>query len=351
MPGRKSKQAGSDYRYSINGQEKETELNENITTAEFWEYDSRIVRRWNLDPVLKDDESPYLCFSGNPIWFSDPNGDDGGKKGKTKPLTEKKLNESLSSLEAKDKQLKNVADRIKQLQDGISKLKSLFNQKAIIDIGMFWNPAYWGPQTASDAIVGGSDLDFTASTIAGRVSELNNKIGEFNKLSQEFAGESQALKNQLQSASGLQLNSGITFDKLSAVSITVGAHKNALTSTGDWKLYEIMVDGSTFRFGIADANRVRKGGQWAGVPERLAQQLSKISRNAPELALTFRTTTLLQMSKASALKIEAEAIRAFANFHGVPIGNVSEIAKYAKEFGVSGLSVKAVTILKKFLKF
>lgn len=57
------------------------------------------------------------------------------------------------------------------------------------------------------------------------------------------------------------------------------------------------------------------------------------------------------MSKAAALKIESEAIKAFANFHGVPIGNVSEISKYAKEFGVSGLSIKAVTALKRFLKF
>jgi hypothetical protein len=82
-----------------------------------------------------------------------------------------------------------------------------------------------------------------------------------------------------------------------------------------------------------------------------AQQLSKIDRNAPELALTFRTTSLLQMTKASALKIEANAIKAFADFHGVPIGNVAEIAKYAEEFGVSGLSIKAATLLKNFIKF
>jgi hypothetical protein len=74
MPGRKYSNGGS-YRYSINGQEKESELNENITTALYWEYDSRIVRRWNVDPVLKVWESPYLCFSGNPILMSDPDGD------------------------------------------------------------------------------------------------------------------------------------------------------------------------------------------------------------------------------------------------------------------------------------
>ena len=74
MPGRKYQQGSSSYRFSINGQEKEKELNENITTALYWEYDSRIVRRWNPDPVYK--HSPYECFGSNPIWFSDKNGSD-----------------------------------------------------------------------------------------------------------------------------------------------------------------------------------------------------------------------------------------------------------------------------------
>jgi hypothetical protein len=72
MPGRKY-QAGTGlkYRFSINGQEKESDLNENITTALFWEYDSRIGRRWNVDPVLNVSISPYVCFDNNPIWFTD----------------------------------------------------------------------------------------------------------------------------------------------------------------------------------------------------------------------------------------------------------------------------------------
>jgi hypothetical protein len=49
LPGREYS-SNNFYRYSINGQEKEIELNKNITTATFWEYDSRIGRRWNLDP-------------------------------------------------------------------------------------------------------------------------------------------------------------------------------------------------------------------------------------------------------------------------------------------------------------
>jgi Glycosyl hydrolase 108 len=75
MPGRKYSIVNTNYRYGFNGQERESELSENITTAEFWEYDSRIVRRWNIDPIAKENESPYLCFSGNPILLSDPTGD------------------------------------------------------------------------------------------------------------------------------------------------------------------------------------------------------------------------------------------------------------------------------------
>jgi RHS repeat-associated protein len=75
MPGRKYAQANSSYRYGFNGQENSTEIAEGITTAKFWEYDSRIGRRWNVDPVFNESESRYLCFGGNPIWFSDPFGD------------------------------------------------------------------------------------------------------------------------------------------------------------------------------------------------------------------------------------------------------------------------------------
>ena len=42
-------------------------------------YDSRLGRRWNVDPVTKDYESPYMAFAGNPIWFSDYNGADTNK--------------------------------------------------------------------------------------------------------------------------------------------------------------------------------------------------------------------------------------------------------------------------------
>ena len=73
MPGR-SYSAGSGYRYGFNGQEKSDEIAEGLTTAEFWEYDSRIARRRNLDPIYKN--SPYETFGSNPIRCTDQNGAD-----------------------------------------------------------------------------------------------------------------------------------------------------------------------------------------------------------------------------------------------------------------------------------
>lgn len=58
--------------------EKDDEIygNGNSYTAEYWQYDSRLGRRSNVDPIVKHHESPYACFANNPIWFMDPNGAD-----------------------------------------------------------------------------------------------------------------------------------------------------------------------------------------------------------------------------------------------------------------------------------
>src|SRR6185436_5151968 len=63
------------YRYSVNGQEKERDINNNVTSAEFWMYDSRVGRRWNLDPKPTVAISPYSTFYDSPIWFTDKLGD------------------------------------------------------------------------------------------------------------------------------------------------------------------------------------------------------------------------------------------------------------------------------------
>jgi putative chitinase len=65
-------------RFGFNGQEKDNEVSGdgNSYTAEFWQYDPRLGRRFNVDPVMKVWESPYATFANNPIYYGDPSGAD-----------------------------------------------------------------------------------------------------------------------------------------------------------------------------------------------------------------------------------------------------------------------------------
>jgi RHS repeat-associated protein len=67
---------GNGYRYGFNGQEKENEIygEGNTYSAEYWMYDSRLGRRWNLDPVDQISISNYATFANNPIANVDPDG-------------------------------------------------------------------------------------------------------------------------------------------------------------------------------------------------------------------------------------------------------------------------------------
>ncbi len=76
MPGKTYQSTA--YRYGMNTQEKDNEIygSGNTLGALYWEYDARIARRWNVDPVVKEYEGAYTTFSGNPIWFVDIEGND-----------------------------------------------------------------------------------------------------------------------------------------------------------------------------------------------------------------------------------------------------------------------------------
>ena len=65
------------YRFSFNGQEKVDEISGagNHNTALFWEYDTRLGRRWNLDPKPNPSISNYATFANNPIYYMDLLGD------------------------------------------------------------------------------------------------------------------------------------------------------------------------------------------------------------------------------------------------------------------------------------
>jgi len=75
MPERKYS-SGNPYRYGFNGQEKADEINgeDNSYIAEYWEYDPRLGRRWNIDAIYT--HSPNSAFGNNPLIFADPMGMD-----------------------------------------------------------------------------------------------------------------------------------------------------------------------------------------------------------------------------------------------------------------------------------
>ncbi|MFW5804488.1 MAG: hypothetical protein ACOCWG_04600 [bacterium] len=68
---------GNGYKFGFNGQEKEDDIygEGNTYSAEYWMYDSRLGRRWNVDPVDQINVSNYSCFGDNPIYYIDEGGD------------------------------------------------------------------------------------------------------------------------------------------------------------------------------------------------------------------------------------------------------------------------------------
>jgi LysM repeat protein len=100
------------YRYGFNGQERSDEIagEGNHTTALFWEYDTRLGRRWNLDPKPNPSISSYATFANNPIWFSDPLGDTTNysvQKGDNLTNIAKQHNVSLDRLKEYNPQIKD----------------------------------------------------------------------------------------------------------------------------------------------------------------------------------------------------------------------------------------------------
>ncbi|UTW67890.1 hypothetical protein KFE94_07190 [bacterium SCSIO 12643] len=62
----------------MNGQEKDDEISGILgahTTAMYWEYDTRLGRRWNLDPKPNSSINQYATFANNSIGYSDIKGD------------------------------------------------------------------------------------------------------------------------------------------------------------------------------------------------------------------------------------------------------------------------------------
>ena len=101
------------HRYGFNGQEKDGEIvsEGTHTSAQFWMYDTRLGRRWELDPVFNHSASNYSVLNCNPINYIDPKGDE---------PTPKKV-------ERKVKQLERKVDRAMKRNSNLTRVQALDN--------------------------------------------------------------------------------------------------------------------------------------------------------------------------------------------------------------------------------
>jgi RHS repeat-associated protein len=123
--------AFSAYRFHFNGQEADNEVagSGNSYTAEFWQYDSRLGRRWNVDPMTEEFpwQSPYCTFDNNPICLTDPLGLSAEGEPKKETYTIQKGN-TLSQI-AKDNS--TTVDELLSLNPNIKDKNKIFEGQVI----------------------------------------------------------------------------------------------------------------------------------------------------------------------------------------------------------------------------
>jgi len=95
------------YRFGFNGQEKDNEIagEGNTNTATFWQYDSRLGRRWNIDPQRRIWEGSYSVLGNNPVLFIDPLGNVWGKGKEKAEAYKSSVENNKNSLEVSNKSL------------------------------------------------------------------------------------------------------------------------------------------------------------------------------------------------------------------------------------------------------
>jgi RHS repeat-associated protein len=197
MPGR-SFNTG-DYRYGgAGGQEMDNEISGvgNSYTAEYWQYDPRLGRRWNIDPVTYPWQSSYATFNNNPIYFVDPQGLEGTGGG-----DDEEIKSSLPS-----GNIPEVIGNKRQswFKKTLAAVKTFFNPKHGIDIsvqnGNFTKPNGTGIpeyQVFIDLFLAYTGLPFKSETY-----NPNQKLGEVDIIEQII--DTEELDQAVEEVTGLK---------------------------------------------------------------------------------------------------------------------------------------------------
>src|SRR5690554_6659551 len=119
------------YAYGYNTQMRVDEIagKGNHYTAPYWEYDPRVVHRWNRDPMAFKYpwQSPYVINNNNPLFYTDPYGLEGEEPEKTGPRGAEQedgsfngyldLPEVTVSAESRDKTEAQVKEKLRVIQE------------------------------------------------------------------------------------------------------------------------------------------------------------------------------------------------------------------------------------------
>jgi hypothetical protein len=316
MPGRSG---GSPYRHGFNTQERSPELAPDHYTAEFWEYDARIGRRWNLDPVVKPHESGYAAFANSPVWLVDPSGAD--------TLNFKSVAQGLNMLQVATNELERVGGELKRYDEALSQMEGLMDGVDALSIGMtLLNPA-GTPGAAYLQIRSLKDLEPIYEKVRGRRDQL---AGYFAAVYKEYSQIKGELSKRMAQADALGMPDGSVMAAM--VLGTAIVHGNLNSAVRTYALYEIKIGGETYKFGIADAERTRSD----GTPVRLADQERQVRRwvqqNCPALKVEIYYSIEGRMSKSTMkADFEDKALESFLNKNGyIPDGNKAHADKWGK---------------------
>ena len=321
--------AADTYRYGFQGQEKDDEIKGegNSYTSDWRQYDPRLGRWLSIDPVYKHHESPYAAYSNNPLYYIDNLGDD--------PIPAILIYRGLLMIDVYSEMLTNLASVIEDGTNTIEamnkKLNEHMKQRELIgflernNLSSLVNEAIWAYtdenlQEMYDNVVKITQQNIEQyELIYSHYQKINQELGELLDMEQadeiivETANGEYEIYKRIPNLKNTKANAESTKNNI---------HKNNNKYKGHQGVYEIKINGKTYKYGKADMTNMSS----SGLPRRLQSQINKLKKAYPGKVVTGKV--IFQRKNISTKKIkeiEAKRVRRHVKkFRTFPKGNVIE---------------------------
>jgi len=318
-----------DYRYGFQGMEKDDEIKgeANSYTSDWRQYDPRVGRWLSIDPVYKPFESPYVAFSNNPLYYIDSMGDD--------PVPAIIIYQGLLLINTYSEMLSNIASVIEdgtKTIEAMNKELDLVNQKRQF-LSFFERNGL--SSHINDAIY--SYTDAKLQEMYDNVVDITEqRIEEYEKLYNDYIKIQESLSWLLDQEAADEIvfekeGGGYEiFKRIPNVSTTNSQststnnniHKNTNEYKGHQGVYEIKVNGKTYKYGKADMTKTSS----TGLPKRLQSQINKLKKSMPGKTITGKVIfNRKDITTRDVKEVEAKKVRQYVKkFRSFPKGNVVE---------------------------